>query len=141
MPYSDLILAALDARKKAYCPYSGFAVGAALLAEDGKIYTGCNIESATYSPTNCAERTAFFKAVSEGVKTFQAIAIVGGKLGENELETCPPCGVCRQVMAEFCLPSDFKVILGKSPKDYIVKTLAELLPLSFGADHLGSDIK
>ena len=97
--YQELIKQAIEARKQSYCPYSGFAVGAALLCGDGTVYTGCNIENASYSPTNCAERTAFFKAVSEGKREFVAIAIVGGS---EELQKCYPCGVCRQVMSEFC---------------------------------------
>ena len=101
MSDKELMQAAVKARKMAYAPYSGFFVGAALLTKDGKVYTGCNIENASYTPTNCAERTAFFKAVSEGERAFEAIAVVGGK-GEELSELCAPCGVCRQVMTEFC---------------------------------------
>lgn len=138
MQYGFLFEEALKARQKAYCPYSDFAVGAALLTKSGKVFWGCNIESASYSPSNCAERTAFFKAVSEGEYEFEAIAIAGGRLGAEVLEPCPPCGVCRQVMREFCLPSEFKIILGQSAKSYTVNTLEELLPLSFGPDHLNA---
>ncbi len=137
MNISQLIEKAFAAREAAYIPYSGFAVGAALLTADGKIYTGCNIESSSYTPTNCAERTAFFKAVSEGERNFEAIAIVGGlkekKMGETQL--CPPCGVCRQVMMEFCKPS-FMVILAVSPNDYSIYTLEEMLPMGFGPNNL-----
>ena len=109
-----LLKEALLAREKAYVPYSNVAAGAALLAENGNVYHGCNIESASYSPTNCAERTAFFKAVSEGVLSFKAIAVTGGKKGEEVDGFFPPCGVCRQVMMEFCDPETFKIILVKN---------------------------
>ena len=128
MNTSELISAAAAAREKAYTPYSGFRVGAALLCKNGKVYTGCNIENASYSPTNCAERTAFFKAVSEGDREFEAIAIIGGK---DELTTCYPCGVCLQVMAEFSPDKDLKVIVSENGKDYTVYTLMELLPHGF----------
>ena len=118
-----------------YTPYSNFKVGAALLAKDGTIYTGCNIENASYSPTNCAERTAFFKAVSEGVRTFDAICIVGGKDGVLT-EYAAPCGVCRQVMMEFCDPETFRIILAASREQYNIYTLKELLPLGFGPNNL-----
>lgn len=131
-----LVELALEARKQAYTPYSGFQVGAALLTKTGKIYTGCNIENAAYTPTNCAERTAFFKAVSEGEREFEAIAIVGGGKDTEALEFCPPCGVCRQVMMEFCKPSEFLIILGKSKEEYKRYTLEELLPLGFGPAQL-----
>ena len=133
----DILLAneAKRAMEKAYAPYSGFHVGAALLTREGKVYTGCNIENAAYGPTNCAERTAFFKAVSEGVTSFAAIAIVGGKDGVIT-ELCPPCGVCRQVMMEFCEADKFYVILARSEEDYWIYTLEELLPLGFGAANL-----
>ncbi|MCH5252580.1 MAG: cytidine deaminase [Lachnospiraceae bacterium] len=125
----NLILQAIKARENAYAPYSGFYVGAALECEDGTVYTGCNIENASYTPTNCAERTAFFKAVSEGRRKFRRIAIVGGKQGEM---TAPvPCGVCLQVMAEFCESDYFEIILAKSPEEYEIKKLGELLPSSF----------
>lgn len=131
----QLLITAIEYRKHAYIPYSHFGVGAALLSEDGRVFGGCNIENATYTPTNCAERTAFFKAVSEGVKSFAAIAIVGGKEG-GELEFCPPCGVCRQVMMEFCNPKEFLVLLGTSSEDYKVFRLEELMPFGFSAENL-----
>ena len=111
--------------------YSHFHVGAALLTKDGKIYTGCNIENAAYGPSNCAERTAFFKAVSEGILKFDAIMVVGGPNGKIK-DYCPPCGVCRQVMMEFCNPDEFKIFLAKSKDDIVEYTLKELLPLGFG---------
>ncbi|MCM1048932.1 MAG: cytidine deaminase [Clostridiales bacterium] len=132
-----LINKALEVRQLSYSPYSNYQVGAALLAQDGSIYTGCNIENAAYSPTNCAERTAFFKAVSEGVRHFNAIAIVGGAKGEEITSYAYPCGVCRQVMMEFCNPKDFDIIVAKSLDDYKVHTLEELLPNGFGASNLG----
>ena len=128
----ELIREALRMRGYSYVPYSGFRVGAALLTREGKIYTGCNIENVSYTPTNCAERTAFFKAVSEGERNFQAIAIAGGAGGAAELDYCPPCGVCRQVMMEFCDEKTFQVILVKSETEYRVMTLEELFPLGFG---------
>ena len=128
MEYGKLIEKAIEARKFSYSPYSHFCVGAALLCSDGRVYTGCNIENRAYGPTNCAERTAIFKAVSEGKREFEAIAIVGG---EEELVWCYPCGVCRQVMAEFCDGGRFKIICGKSPYEYRVYTLNELLPEMF----------
>ena len=131
--YSNLIEKAEEARKNAYAPYSKFSVGAALLTKSGKVYTGCNIENASFSPTNCAERTAFFKAVSEGERLFDAIAVVGGKEGKLS-QFCPPCGVCRQVMLEFC-DSDFKIIL-KNNQDEKVFTLSELIPVSFSDNML-----
>lgn len=114
-----------------YAPYSHFHVGAALLTKDGKIYTGCNIENAAYGPSNCAERTAFFKAVSEGILKFDAIMVVGGPNGKIK-DYCPPCGVCRQVMMEFCNPDEFKIFLAKSKDDIVEYTLKEFLPLGFG---------
>ena len=134
-----LIQKAFEARKNAYAPYSGYMVGAALLGKNGIIYTGCNIESATYSPTNCGERTAFFKAISEGVKDFTAIAIVGGMedTKDGDFDFAPPCGVCRQVMAEFCSYEDFDVILAKSVDEYKIYKLGELLPLGFDKSRLG----
>lgn len=124
-----LIKLAMEARGKSYCPYSGFAVGAALQTKEGKIYQGCNIENAAFTPTNCAERTAFFKAVSEGKRDFVKIAIVGGKKGEM---TAPaPCGVCLQVMSEFCKADEFEIVMAKSEEDYSSKRLSELLPSSF----------
>lgn len=129
MDYEKLIQKALEMLDFSYVPYSHFHVGAALLSKSGKVYGGCNIENSSYSPTNCAERTAFFKAVSEGVKDFDAIAVVGGHDGIVK-DFCPPCGVCRQVMREFC-SKDFKIILAKTTKEYKVYTLEELLPESF----------
>lgn len=133
----NLINCAFSAREHAYCPYSSFAVGAALLAKNNVVYSGCNIESASYSPTNCAERTAFFKAVSEGVREFRAIAIVGGRKekGKKEVEYCAPCGVCRQVMQEFC-QKEFLIILAKDEEQYEIHTLGELLPCGFGGTNL-----
>ncbi len=130
MNNSELIKAALEARRLSYSPYSGFAVGAALLCKDGSVFTGCNIENSAFTPTNCAERTAFFKAVSEGKKDFVKIAVVGGNADKQPDNYCPPCGVCRQVMKEFCSP-DFEIIMAKSAEDYTVMTLADLLPASF----------
>lgn len=118
-----------------YTLYSGFKVGAALLTKKGEIYTGCNIENASYTPTNCAERTAIFKAVSEGVRDFQAICIVGGKDGVLT-EYAAPCGVCRQVMMEFCDPETFQIILAVDKEKYDIFTLKELLPLGFGPSNL-----
>lgn len=129
-----LFQAAVKAREGAYAPYSSFKVGAALLGSDGKVYTGCNIENAAFTPTNCAERTAFFKAVSEGERKFLKIAIAGGS--GDELAFCPPCGVCRQVMEEFCSPEDFEIILGDGKGNIKVYTLAQLLPAGFGPGNL-----
>lgn len=134
--YKKLIEEAYAARDMAYVPYSGFRVGAALLGKNGKIFRGCNIENASYTPTNCAERTAVFKAVSEGQKEFTAIAIVGGYDGREESEYCSPCGVCRQVLREFCDPAEFQVILAKGREDYKVFTLEELLPMGFGPENI-----
>ena len=116
------------AREFSYSPYSGYCVGAAILCEDGRIFTGCNVENAGFSATNCAERTAVFKAVSEGARRFTAIAVVGGRRGEVS-DLCAPCGVCRQVLVEFCSP-DLAVILG-TPEKFEVRALGELLPFSF----------
>ena len=137
MTNTELIGLALEARSKAYIPYSGYAVGAALIAGSGKVYTGCNIENAAYSPTNCAERTAIFKAVSEGEREVLKIAIVAGK---KELTSplpayAAPCGVCRQVIAEFA-KADAEIILAKSPEDYEIFKLSDILPLSFTAKDL-----
>ena len=130
-----LIQKAFESQDNCYTPYSNFNVGAALLGKDGKIYQGCNIENAAFTPTNCAERTAFFKAVSEGVKEFDAICIVGGKDGVLT-EYAPPCGVCRQVMMEFCDPEEFQIILATDVEHYDIYTLKELLPLGFGPGNL-----
>lgn len=134
MEFKELIKMAEEARVHSYCPYSGFSVGAALLSRNGRVFTGCNIENAAYGTTNCAERTAFFKAVSEGVTEFSAIAIIGGKKNEKG-QFCAPCGVCRQVMSEFCKEDEFDVILGDE-KEFRVYKLKELLPESFGAANL-----
>ena len=132
----ELIETALKMRRMSYTPYSHWNVGAALLTASGKIYTGCNIENAAFTPTNCAERTAFFKAVSEGERDFVAIAIAGGPDGQwDDLPFCSPCGVCRQVMSEFCT-DDFKIILAKSETEYITYTLPECLPMRFGPKDL-----
>ena len=125
-----LIKLAMEARGKSYCPYSGFAVGAALQTKEGKIYQGCNIENAAFTPTNCAERKAFFKAVSEGEKEICRIAIVGGKK-DGVLERTSPCGVCLQVMQEFCDPDAFEVILATAEEKYEILKLRQLLPYGF----------
>lgn len=124
-----LIKKAIEMLNFSYAPYSNFHVGAALLTSEGEIYKGCNIENAAYGPSNCAERTAIFKALSEGKKEFEAIAVVGGKNGKIE-NFCPPCGVCRQVLAEFC-KKDFEIVLAKSTNEYKIMTLEQLLPESF----------
>lgn len=131
----QLIREAFSALEYAYVPYSGFKVGAALLTESGKIYTGCNIENAAYTPSNCAERTAFFKAVSEGERHFTKICIVNDDT-KGMHTYCPPCGVCRQVMQEFADPDKLEIILAKSQDEYVTYSLKELLPLGFGADNL-----
>lgn len=138
MEYRALIEAALAARQYAYVPYSGFAVGAALLTKSGRVYTGCNIESASYTPSNCAERTAVFKAVSEGEREFSAIAVAAGPVGEKVplARYVSPCGVCRQVLREFD-KGDMLVILCRDVDDYQVHTLSELLPFSFGEEDMG----
>ena len=131
----DLIRLAMEAREHSYSPYSHFMVGAALLAKNGKVYQGCNIENAGYTPSNCAERTAFFKAVSEGVMDFRAICVVGGKEGPLT-DYVAPCGVCRQVMMEFCNPETFEVILAISPEKYEIFKLKDLFPMGFGPENL-----
>ena len=137
MEKSKLMELALEARQMAYTPYSHFKVGAALLGKNGVVYKGCNIENASYTPTNCAERTAFFKAVSEGERNFRAIAIVGGKEGSDEYDFCAPCGVCRQVMMEFCNPKTFEIILCDEHNELHTYKLEELLPLGFGPTNMG----
>ena len=127
----NLIQAALEARKNSYAPYSKYAVGAALYTDSGKLYAGCNIENASYGATNCAERTAIFKAVSEGERHVTAIAVTGGMLGQEPTDYAYPCGVCRQVMQEFCR-KDFVIIVATSTEDYKKYTLQELLPFGFG---------
>ncbi|MBO4847515.1 MAG: cytidine deaminase [Lachnospiraceae bacterium] len=133
MEKRELVDLAAEARKMSYSPYSGFCVGAALETVSGEVFMGCNIENAAYGPSNCAERTAFFKAISEGARDFKSIAIVGAPKDEEITSFCPPCGVCRQVMSEFCDKDKFTVILydGKEIRTY---TLGELLPLAFELD-------
>ena len=138
MTDQELIRRALLARENAYTPYSHFRVGAALLAQSGNVYPGCNIENAAYTPTNCAERTAFFSAVAQGERDFSAIAIVGGPQ-EGPLDYTAPCGVCRQVMMEFCDPDTFRILVARSPEDYRVFTLRELMPQSFGPADLAKN--
>lgn len=130
----ELLQAAFSALENAYAPYSGYKVGAALSTDDGKIYTGCNVENASYTPTVCAERNAFFKAISDGKRSFTKIAVVGGKDG-TVTDTFMPCGVCRQVMAEFCR-EDFKVIVAKNKEEYTVFTLEQLLPHGFSNKYM-----
>lgn len=135
MDRQTLIQAAIDALADSYVPYSHFHVAAALLCKDGTIYTGINIENAAYSPTICAERSAFVRAVNEGKREFEAIVICGGKDGVIS-DYCPPCGVCRQVMREFCNPKTFQVILAKSTKEYQEFALEQILPFGFGPENL-----
>lgn len=130
-----LVERAFEARKRAYTPYSHHKVGAALLGKNGQIYLGCNIENAAFTPSNCAERTAVFKAVSEGQLEFDAIAVVGGMEDAEELDYCAPCGVCRQVLREFC-DNDFEIILAKDVEHRKTLTLKEILPLGFGPENL-----
>ena len=132
----ELMELAVQAREKSYAPYSDFHVGAALLGKSGKVYLGCNVENAGYSPTNCAERTALFKAVSEGERHFTAIAIVSS--GGADGDYTAPCGVCRQMLYEFC-GDDLIVILAKSKEDHLQTTLGQLLPMGFGPSQLGKE--
>ncbi|NLL39204.1 MAG: cytidine deaminase [Clostridiales bacterium] len=135
MSHAALLKMAKDARKSAYSPYSHFAVGAALLCADGSVYTGCNVENSAFTPTCCAERVAFYKAISENAKGFTAIAVVGGRQDrENPEDFCPPCGVCRQVMLEFCDPESFLIVLGSSPDNIKVYKLGDIMPLGFKMD-------
>lgn len=136
MDKKQLIRLAIEASKKSYSPYSNFKVGAALLTKAGKIYQGANIESASFTPTNCAERTAFFTAVNDGVRDFEAICVVGGLYGEITNLTAP-CGVCRQVMMEFCDPETFLVIIAIDEENYVEYLLKDILPLGFGPKSLG----
>lgn len=136
IPVIELIRSAQEARKKAYVPYSGYAVGAAVLTRELRIYTGCNIENASYTPTICAERCAISKAVSEGSRKLKAIAVVGGPKEENGSQFAFPCGVCRQVMREFADPDEFLVITAKNEQEYRIYSLSQLLPESFGPDNL-----
>ena len=133
MDVKGLALTAIEAMKFAYAPYSGYCVGAALLTEDGQVYTGCNIENASYTPTVCAERTAVFKAVSEGKRQFAMLAVAGGKNGVVT-GAFPPCGVCRQVRSEFCSPEMPIVLVKDADGNADVHTLGELLPLAFQLD-------
>lgn len=135
MTDQELIRKAMEVLPNAYVPYSGFHVAAALLCKDGNVYTGVNIENASYPATVCAERTAIFSAVKDGEREFTAIAVCGGKGGVVE-DYCPPCGVCRQVMREFCNPKTFRVLIAKSEEDYLDYTLEQILPLSFGPENL-----
>lgn len=137
MDNEALVESALEARTHAYTPYSHWAVGAALLCSDGTLYKGCNIENAAYTPSNCAERTAFFKAIYDGQRDFEAIAVVGGPEGQDAPDVCAPCGVCRQVMREFCDLDSFRIVLGTSAGVAEVVTLRQLLPFSFGPENLG----
>ena len=136
MTNAELILEAKKARERAYAPYSKYTVGAALLTRSGKLYHGCNIENAAYGPTNCAERTAFFKAIYDGEREFEKIAIVGGMQGMEADDTCAPCGVCRQVMMEFCNPKSFKIVLANGKDKEMELTLEELFPYGFGPENL-----
>lgn len=135
MKPEELNALAVEAMGHAYAPYSGYQVGAALLCKDGTVYQGCNIENASFSPTVCAERTAIFKAVYDGHRDFAALSVCGGK-GGVITGAFPPCGVCRQVMREFCAPDDFKIYLAKSPEDYREFTLEQILPMGFGPENL-----
>ncbi len=136
MDDTQLVELACEARERAYVPYSNFSVGAALLDAEGRVWQGCNIENAAFGPSVCAERTAFFKAVSEGARAFEAIAVVGGPEGREIDSYTAPCGVCRQVMREFCNVRSFRVILAASRDEYRSYTLEELLPASFGPENL-----
>ena len=134
----ELIRMALAARERAYAPYSDFMVGAALRAEDGRIFTGCNVENAAFTPTSCAERTALFKAVAEGVTAFTDIAVVGSRRGEVNRQITSPCGVCRQALFEFGGP-ELNVIMAKSPDDFIERSMDELLPFGFGPSNVAGN--
>mgnify|MGYP000001829266 FL=1 len=134
----ELIRMALAAREKAYAPYSGFMVGAALRAEDGRIFTGCNVENSAFTPTSCAERTALFKAVAEGVTKFTDIAVVGSRRGEVNKQITSPCGVCRQALFEFGGP-ELNVIMARSPEDFIERSMDELLPFGFGPSNVAGN--
>ena len=138
MTDEKLLELALDARKNAYVPYSGYAVGAALLAEDGRVFTGCNVENAAYGNTLCAERTALFKAVSEGVTKFTDIAVVGSRRGEINQQITSPCGVCRQALFEFGGP-ELNVIMAKTPDDFMERSMDELLPFGFGPSNVAGN--
>ncbi len=137
MTNEQLMMEAKKARERAYAPYSHFQVGAALMTKSGKVYHGCNIENAAYSPGNCAERTAFFRAVYEGEREFEKIAVAGGPQGREADGLCAPCGVCRQVMMEFCDPQTFQIILADGKGGCLQRSLKELMPLGFGPESLG----
>lgn len=136
MSGAELLALARRARENAYAPYSGFAVGAALLGADGRVYTGCNVENAAYPVACCAERTALFHAVAEGAREFTAIAVAGGRVGDNAEASCPPCGVCRQALAEFCDPETFRVYLAAPGGGVEETTLGALLPRAFAHANL-----
>lgn len=138
MTNKELIAEAKKARERAYCPYSHHSVGAALLTKKGKIYHGCNVENSAYGPTNCAERTAFFTAVCDGEREFSKIAIVGGMDDTDGSKPCAPCGVCRQVMAEFCDPKEFRIILANGDEEPLEFTLEEMLPMGFFPSNLSA---
>ena len=134
----ELIRMALAAREKAYAPYSNFMVGAALRAKDGRVYTGCNVENASFTPTSCAERTALFKAVADGVTEFTDIAVVGSRRGEVNEQITSPCGVCRQALFEFGGP-ELNVIMAKTPEDFVERSMDELLPFGFGPSNVAGN--
>ena len=136
MDYAQLLKMAVEARESSYCPYSHFAVGAAILCADGTVYTGGNIENAAFTPTVCAERTAIFKAVSEGRRQFTAIAVSGGREGCAPDPNTAPCGVCRQVMMEFCAPGAFDVVVDGGGGNPVAYKLRDILPLGFGPENL-----
>ena len=136
MDDKQLVELAFEARVRAYTPYSNWTVGAALLCADGTVYQGCNIENAAFGPSNCAERTAFFRAVYDGKRDFEAIAVVGGPSGREAREFCAPCGVCRQVMQEFCDPDSFRIVMGRSDGRMRTYLLGELLPEGFGPNSM-----
>ena len=140
MTDAELIRAAKEARARAYAPYSGFSVGAALLSEGGEVYLGCNIENAAYAPSVCAERVAFYAAISDGALRFRAIAIMGAKEGEEPTSACPPCGVCRQVMAEFCDPTSFRIVL-ENEGEICSYLLQDLFPVGFYGDRTAEECK
>lgn len=134
----ELIRMALARPRKAYAPYSNFMVGAALRAKDGRVYTGCNVENASFTPTSCAERTALFKAVADGVTEFTDIAVVGSRRGEVNEQITSPCGVCRQALFEFGGP-ELNVIMAKTPEDFIERSMDELLPFGFGPSNVAGN--
>lgn len=136
MDNKQLIMEAKAARNRAYAPYSGYKVGAALLTKSGKVYHGCNIENAGFTPTVCAERTAFFRAVWDGERDFEKIAVVGAAEEEKVDTMCAPCGVCRQVMMEFCDPDTFRIVMANGKDKELEITLKDLLPYGFGPDNL-----